>query len=440
MKNQINQLLKTLARNGKICTDSRQAESGAVFFALKGDSFDGNRFAADALKDGCEKAVIDDPAFKIDDRYILVDDVLSFLQDLAKEYRSHLSIPFLGITGTNGKTTTKELCQAVLSRSFDSYATQGNLNNHIGVPVTLLSLKKQHEMAVVELGANHVGEIEALSEIARPTHGLITNIGKAHLEGFGSVDNIEKAKTELYRFVQKQEGTLFVNGDDPRMIKYAGSKNTVSYGKDPGFHCSGTIMQNVPFLEVAFETNKGFGTLKEKASGTIKTKLTGSYNFGNVMAAITIGLYFGVPLKEVIQAIEGYTPRNNRSQIVQTRTNTVLMDAYNANPTSMLAALENFKLIKDKPKAVFLGDMLELGDNARKEHEQIVNYLHQHPGWIKILVGNNFQSVASDQNDLTTFVNAAAAAEWLKDHPLSGHHILIKGSRGIQMEQILKHL
>ncbi len=440
MKNQVHQLLEVISRSGKICTDSRKAEPEAVFFALKGEQFDGNRYAADALNAGCKLAVIDDPAFKKNEQYMLVEDVQSFLQEAAKSYRALFSVPFLGVTGTNGKTTTKELCQAVFSKSFNSFATTGNLNNHIGVPVTLLSVKADHELAVIEMGANHVGEIEALSEIARPTHGLITNIGKAHLEGFGSVDNIEKAKTELYQFVQKQEGTLFVNGDDPRMIKYAGSENAVTYGKDPGFHCSGTIMQNIPFLEVAFETNKGFGTLKEKASGIIKTKLTGSYNFGNVMAAITIGLYFGVPLKEVIQAIESYTPQNNRSQIVQTRTNTVLMDAYNANPTSMLAALENFKLIKDKPKAVFLGDMLELGDDARKEHEQIVKWLNQYPSWTKVLVGNNFQSVASDQNDLTTFVTAAAAAEWLKDHPLSGHHILIKGSRGIQMEQILKHL
>jgi len=440
MKNHHHQIFDLLALNGNICIDSRRAGNGSVFFALKGENFDGNRFAAKALKAGCAKAVVDDPNLNINDQYILVNDVLSFLQEIAREYRKKLNIPFLGITGTNGKTTTKELCQAVLSKSFNSFATKGNLNNHIGVPVTLLSLKPGHNFAVIEMGANHVGEIEALSEIVRPTHGLITNIGKAHLEGFGSVDNIEKAKTELYRFVQKQGGTIFVNGDDPRMIKYAGTKNAVTYGKDTGFHCSGTIMQNIPFLEVAFETNKDFGNLKEKASGIIKTKLTGSYNFGNVMAAITIGLYFGVPLKEVIQAIEGYTPRNNRSQIVQTQTNTLLMDAYNANPTSMIAALENFQLIKNEPKAVFLGDMLELGDDSKKEHEQIVKYLRQHPSWLKVLVGKHFQSVASDQNDLATFSNTAEAAKWLKNHPVSGHQVLIKGSRGVQMEQLLKYL
>ncbi len=440
MKNQNHQLLNLLTLKGKICIDSRKAENGAIFFALKGDNFDGNRFAADALKAGCVKAVIDDPAFKKNDQYILVDDVLSFLQEMAKDYRKKLAVPFLGITGTNGKTTTKELCQLVLSRSFNSFATQGNLNNHIGVPVTILALKHPHDLAVIEMGANHVGEIAALSEIAMPTHGLITNIGKAHLEGFGSLDNIEKAKTELYRFVKKQEGTLFVNGDDERMIKYADYPNAVTYGKQPDFHCIGTITKHIPFLEISFETHKDFGALKGKTSGTIKTKLTGSYNFGNVMAAITIGLYFGVPLKDVIQAIEGYTPQNNRSQIVKTQKNTVLMDAYNANPTSMVAALENFQLIKNQPKSVFLGDMLELGEDAEKEHEQIVKWLNQHPSWVKVLVGNNFQSVTSGHNDVTTFLNATEAATWLKDQPVSGHHILIKGSRGIQMEQLLKYL
>ncbi len=440
MKNRTHQLTNLLAFKGKICIDSRRAEPGAVFFALKGENFDGNRFAAEALKAGCTKAVVDDPNLNINDQYIIVDDVLSFLQEIAKDYRKQLNIPILGITGTNGKTTTKDICQAVLSTSFKSFATQGNLNNHIGVPVTLLSLKQEHNMAIIELGANHVGEIAALSEIVRPTHGLITNIGKAHLEGFGSVDNIEKAKSELYQFVQQQQGVLFVNGDDQRMSKYAETSNAITYGKKPDFHCSGTITNHLPFIEISFTANKNFGTLKKKASGKIATQLTGSYNFGNVMAAITIGLYFGVPVKEIILAIEGYVPKNNRSQIVQTPKNIVLMDAYNANPTSMLAALENFKLIKDQPKAVFLGDMLELGDDAKNEHEKIVKYLHQHPSWLKVLVGNNFQSVASGHEGLTTFSNAAEATDWLKNHPVSGHQILIKGSRGIQMEQLLKYL
>lgn len=440
MKTLLHQTLDILAQGSKVCIDSRTAEPGAIFFALKGEKYDGNRFAADALKAGCAKAIIDNPAFKLNEQYILADDVLSFLQEIAKEYRKKLNIPFLGITGSNGKTTTKELCQEVLSKAFNSFATQGNLNNHIGVPVTLLSLKPRHEFAVIEMGANHAGEIAALSEIAMPTHGLITNVGKAHLEGFGSMDQIEKAKTELYQFVKKREGTLFVNGDDQRMIKYAAYPHSVTYGKNPDFHCSGTITNNTPFLEVSFITNKDFGAQKKTSSGTIKTKLTGSYNFGNVMAAITIGLYFGVPVKEVIQAIEGYTPQNNRSQIVQTLNNTVLMDAYNANPTSMVAALENFQLFDNQNKAVFLGDMLELGNEAKKEHEQIVNWLNQHPSWLKVLVGKNFQNAASGQKDMTTFSNAGEAAKWLKNKPFSGHHILIKGSRGIQMEQLLKYL
>ena len=436
----IQKLLDLITRGSKICIDSRKAERGSIFFAIKGENFDGNRFAADALLAGCSLAIIDDPTINKDDRYILVDHAESFLQEVATAYRNQFTFPFLGITGTNGKTTTKELCQAVLSRKFNSYATEGNLNNHIGVPVTILSLKHEHEIAVIEMGANHVGEIAVLSEIAGPTLGLITNIGKAHLEGFGSVDNIETAKTELYRFVQKQTGTLFVNGDDTRMIKYAAYPNTVVYGKKNDFHCSGTVTKHTPFLEVSFQTNQPFGTSKGEVSGTVRTKLTGSYNFGNVMAAITIGLFFGVPKNEIIRAIGTYTPTNNRSQIIHTKYNTLLMDAYNANPTSMAAALENFSLIDNNPKAVLLGDMLELGDDAVSEHRQIVAMLDQYPSWIKVLVGRNFQSVASEKKGIITFPDVSEAAQWLKNQPVSGHHILIKGSRGIQMEQLQKHL
>ncbi len=435
---QLSDLIKLVEKGSNICIDSRNAAANDIFFALKGDNTDGNRYAESALKAGCAYAIIDKPEYDKGNQYILVEDALLSLQKLAQSYRSKFSIPFLGITGTNGKTTTKELTQAVLSQSFNSFATQGNLNNHIGVPLTLLSLKKNSELAIIEMGANHIGEIAQLSELAKPTHATITNIGKAHLEGFGSVDNIEKAKTELFQFVSARNGVLFVNHDDERLKKHAASKNAISYGTETSCHCSGSITATFPFVSISFSVNKGFGKATVGTKGEVRSKLTGSYNFGNIMAAITAGLYFGVPAAAIIRAIESYEPKNSRSQIIKKDSNTIVMDAYNANPTSMAAALQNFITYPGEKKAVLLGDMLELGQDAIAEHQAIYELVSKNKFALKVFVGDVFSKVCENDNSTKVFKNSSDAADWLNANQINGYHILIKGSRGIKMEILLE--
>ena len=437
---QLSTLIKLVEKGSNVCIDSRTAAANDIFFALKGDNADGNHFAENAIKAGCAYAIIDNPRFDKGNKYILVEDVLSSLQELARHYRSKFGIPFLGITGTNGKTTTKELMQAVLSQSFDSSATQGNLNNHIGVPLTLLSLKNASELAIIEMGANHIGEIAQLSELAQPTHAVITNIGKAHLEGFGSVDNIEKAKSELFRHVSGKNGALFVNHDDERLKKYAGTMNAITYGKNEECHCSGSIEANFPFLSVSFRTNKVFGKASAGIEGAVHSRLTGSYNFGNIMVAITAGLYFGVPTDAIIRAIDSYEPKNSRSQVIETGNNTVLMDAYNANPTSMAAALEDFINYPAENKAVLLGDMLELGKDAIAEHQQIFELVRKNKFSLQVFVGDNFSTVSQSDKNTLVFIDVHDAVSWLKKTRVTSHHILIKGSRGIKMEKLLECL
>ncbi len=436
----LSDLIKIVEKGSNVCIDSRNARAGDIFFALKGDQTDGNRFAENALKAGCAYAVIDDPQYDKGNQYILVEDALSCLQELAGRYRNKFDIPFLGITGTNGKTTTKELMQAVISQHFASSATQGNLNNHIGVPLTLVSLKNTSELAIIEMGANHIGEIAHLSALAKPTHAIITNIGKAHLEGFGSVDNIEKAKSELFDFVSGNNGVLFVNHDDERLKKHAGSKNAITYGTGSECHCSGAITATFPFVNIRFRANKNFGKAAAGIEGEIRSRLTGSYNFGNIMAAITAGLYFGVPATSIIQAIESYEPKNSRSQIIKKASNTILMDAYNANPTSMAAALENFINYPAENKAVLLGDMLELGKDAIAEHKAIFQHVSENSFTLKVFVGEVFSEVCASDKCTKVFKHVSEAADWLKNHHIQSHHILIKGSRGIQMEKLLECL
>ena len=426
--------------NGNICTDSRLAKNGDIFFALKGENFDGNQFAKIAIEAGCELAIIDNAAFAESNKYVVVDNVLSTLQQLAKIQRGQMNIPYVAITGSNGKTTTKELVQAVLSTHFRSMATKGNLNNHIGVPVTLLSINEPTEIAVIEMGANHSGEIAALSEIAMPTHGLITNIGKAHLEGFGSVENITKAKGELFVHLKNNQGVIFANHDDPRLQALTVELPCISYGKNAANHCFGAITNSFPTLHIQFNTSGALGKTPHKVSGEIHTHLTGSYNFENVMAAVTVGLYFGVPVQKIITAIEAYRPVNHRSQLIETANNFIVMDAYNANPTSMAAALDNFSNYRDTKRAVMLGDMLELGSVAGAEHTEIVNKVKKSDFSMHIFVGKHFMSVCTPDKQTMVFPDVNQAAEWLEKNPLKGYRILIKGSRGIRMENLLRVL
>lgn len=438
-------LLHQLLQEGApVCTDSREARAGGIFFALKGDAFDGNQFAAAALKAGCRLAVIDDPKQQKGPCYLLVDSVLQTIQELSARHRQQFRIPVLGITGSNGKTTTKELVHAVLSSRFHAMATRGNLNNHIGVPLTLLELNDTAEVAIVEMGANHLGEIANLCLIAEPTHGLITNIGKAHLEGFGSLENIAKAKSELYRHLETHNGQLFVNGDNELLLRLAGNVNMVKYGDRAENHCQGQIDKPFPFLEVSFRINQAFGKAGEGVQGRIRSRLTGAYNFENIMAAVAVGLYFGVSAQDVVRAIESYEPGNHRSQVIQTESNTVIMDAYNANPTSMGAALENFSNFGQDRTAVFLGDMLELGETEEEEHRRILRMAVGQGFTRLVLVGPAFSRIAGETPDLprscSWFADSEQAAEDLASNPVSGYKVLVKGSRGIRMEQLLKHL
>jgi UDP-N-acetylmuramoyl-tripeptide--D-alanyl-D-alanine ligase len=438
-------LLHQLLQEGApVCTDSRDAREGSIFFALKGEVFDGNRFAEAALKAGCRLAVIDDPKQQKGPGYLLVDSVLQTLQELGARHRQRFLIPVLGITGTNGKTTTKELVHAVLSSHFQAVATRGNLNNHIGVPLTLLELNDPAEVAIVEMGANHLGEIASLCQIAEPTHGLITNIGKAHLEGFGSLENIARAKAELYRHLEAHNGQLFVNGDNELLLRLAGKANMIKYGKQAENHCQGQIEKPFPFLEISFMVNRAFGKAAGGMQGHIRSNLTGAYNFENIMAAVAVGLYFGVPARAVARAIESYEPGNHRSQVIQTEHNTVIMDAYNANPTSMEAALENFSNFGQERTAVFLGDMLELGETEEEEHRKILRMAAGQGFTRLVLVGQAFSRIASETPDLpqscSWFADSKQAAKALASSPISGYNVLVKGSRGIRMEQLLKHL
>lgn len=436
----VTELHRLIIQGAGICLDSRKATPGSLFFALKGEHFDGNKFAAAALKQGSILAVVDDPALKGRENHLVVDNVLQSLQQLAVFHRSQFHVPVIGITGSNGKTTTKELTHRVLARKFLTNATAGNLNNHIGVPLTLLSWKQPLEMCIVEMGANHVGEIEALAKLAMPGFGIITNIGKAHLEGFGSIENIAKGKGELYDFVRSHGGTLFVNTDHPKLVNMIGGANVVKYGTADQNHCSGTIIESFPLVKMHFRTNQAFGQASRGIEGIINSRITGGYNAENILTALTIGLYFGVPLQEIIDAIESYEPVNHRSQIIQTPHNSIIMDAYNANPTSMSAAIENFSQFSDLPRVVILGDMLELGEDSPAEHAAMVQKVLQQGYELVIFVGPLFQKAITPDDGVRDFNHVDEAARWLMQNPIQGRRILIKGSRGIALEKLIQHL
>ena len=411
------------------CTDTRAIAPGCLFFALKGPHFNANAFAAEALTKGARFAVVDDPAVAKDDRFLLVPDVLIAMQELARYHRRTFSIPVIGITGTNGKTTTKELVHAVLSADRPTLATSGNLNNHIGVPLTLLRLTPEHRIAIIEMGANKVGDIAELVAIAEPTHGLITNVGRAHLEGFGSYEGVIRAKTEMYSFLGGHNGNVFVNADDPLLMEKSAGMKRVTYGRSAGADTSGDTASSGPFMEFVFA-----GT--DHQAYHVTTRLIGDYNLPNFLAAVAIGQHFDVPDQRIAEALSNYTPSNNRSQFTDTGRNQLVLDAYNANPTSMAAALRNFAaMTTDRPKLAILGDMLELGADSRTEHDAIVALVRE----LNIdarFVGPEFQRSAGDRS----YPNAAALLGALTNEPITGHLVLVKGSRGIKLETLVEAL
>jgi UDP-N-acetylmuramoyl-tripeptide--D-alanyl-D-alanine ligase len=414
-----------------VVTDTRKIVPDSIFFALKGTNFNGNKFAESALEKGCKYAVVDEEEFALNDSCILVDDVLTTLQDLAREHRRSLSIPILAITGTNGKTTTKELVNAVLSKKYKTYATQGNLNNHIGVPLTLLSMSEETEFGVVEMGANHSGEIKFLCEIAEPDFGIITNVGKAHLEGFGSFEGVKKTKKELYDYLQGR-GKVFVNCENDYLMGMLNDQELYRYGNTEEADSKARFLQAEPYLILELRSPK-IGKLY------IKTKLIGGYNFENALAAVTVGRYFDIKESDVKGALENYEPSNNRSQLKKTEKNVLFLDAYNANPSSMGVAVNNFADLKMKNKLVILGDMLELGEDSEKEHQQLIDLLQGRTLENVYLVGDIFSKV-NTVDQFKTFLTADEVVAMLEEENVTNHYILIKGSRGIQLEKLVEKL
>ena len=417
-----------------VVTDTRAVKPNAIFFALKGANFNGNEFAAQALASGAAYAVVDQIEFAINEQYLLVDDVLKALQALANHHRKQLNIPFLGITGSNGKTTSKELINAVLAKKFQTLATFGNLNNHIGVPLTLLGINASHQFAIIEMGANHQKEIAELCEIAAPTYGLICNIGKAHLEGMGGFEGVKKTKKELYDYIESTSGTVFVNADDAITMELSAAlNNKIYFGSNSESLLSGSIQSLAPMLCVAITFKKSAQT------HIVQTQLVGDYNLANILAAAGIGEYFKVPEQEIVAAIAGYTPTNNRSQIMQTANNELIMDAYNANPSSMFAAVNNFQQLPAPNKYLILGDMFELGEESIAEHQAIVSLVAALKFEKVIFVGKDFYQAAAENKiaSFQFFESTANASDYLLENSISAHTILIKGSRGMKLESLL---
>ena len=441
---EIKELYQLYQQHPCITTDSRDCPEGSIFLALKGESFDGNKFAASALEKGCAYAIIDDPSVMPanDDRFILVDDCLQTFKDLAREHRRQFDIPVIGITGTNGKTTTKELVAAVLSQKYNVLYTQGNFNNDVGVPKTLFRLTKDHEIAVIEMGASHPGDIKTLAETAEPTCGLITNVGKAHLQGFGSFEGVIKTKCELYDFLRTREnGLIFINADNDHLVDQIGDEEEIwlsPYSTDPEnqYTCiSGEIIACDPFLK--FRWREPLMTLEEEGRSTkwhkVQTQLIGSYNIDNLLAAIAVGINFGVDRKKICAALEAYTPSNNRSQMTVTEKNHLVVDAYNANPTSMQAALDNFRRMEVPHKMAILGQMGELGTESDAEHRQLVADLEA-SGFEEVwLVGDNFADIPCDFRKFHDVEEVKAA---IREKQPEGRYILIKGSNSNKLFQL----
>lgn len=420
----IQNLYNIYIEHPKISTDTRNIAKNSLFFALKGANFNGNTFALDALKNGatyaiCDEFIADDP------RIIIVENVLETLQKLANYHRLKLQIPIIGITGTNGKTTTKELLNAVLSSKYKVLATSGNYNNHIGVPLTLLSITSQHEIAIIEMGANHIGDIAELCDIAMPTHGIITNIGKAHLEGFGSIDGVIKAKRALYDFIIENHGKLIVDADNELLMNLSKNSDKLLYGTNSG-EIIGQISVNAPFISVFLK----------KYNITIDTKLVGTYNLKNVLAAVTMGILFDIDIQKIAKSLSNYTPQNNRSQLIEKQTIKIIMDAYNANPSSMNEALNNLTNIPHNKKILILGDMLELGEESQKEHQVIYDKVQAMEIDSCFLVGKCFSEM-ENTDKIKTFLDVNLAKDFIEKITLDNSLILIKGSRGIKLETLL---
>lgn len=426
---EIAELYKCFMECGKVTTDSRNSPEGSMFIALKGETFNGNAFAAQALKQGCRYAVIDESEYA-GEGTILVDNCLLALQQLANYHRRQLKTPVIGITGTNGKTTTKELISTVLSRKFNTLYTEGNFNNHIGVPLTLLRLTKEHEIAVVEMGANHPGEIKTLVHIAEPDYGIITNVGKAHLQGFGSFEGVIRTKGELYDFLRAKGGaTIFIQNENPYLNGIAEGLTCVRYGQTAGLYVSGELISCSPFLS--------FRWTAEGVSHEVNTHLIGSYNLDNMLAAAAIGRYFGVSDDDISSALASYLPHNNRSQLKETADNKLIVDAYNANPTSMMAALKNFRQVEAPHKMVILGDMKELGEASREEHQKVVDYLKECGFDRVVLVGPEF---AAATHSYQTFQHVDEVLADIRIHKPQGYYILIKGSNSMKLSQLPESL
>ena len=411
----------------KVTTDTRNIAKNDLFFALKGPNFNGNKFAEKALELGAKYAVIDEKEYFIEGKTFLVENVLETLQNLARHHREKINIPVVAITGTNGKTTTKELLGAVLTSQYNILITEGNLNNHIGVPLTLLQLNKQHEIAVIEMGASKIGDIKELVEIALPNYGIITNIGKAHLEGFGDVETIKRTKFELYDFIIKNKGGVVINNEDEILTSYIPKEiDKFTYGFSKA-DVTGKVVKQTPTLEMEL-------TMEENAPKMVKTNLLGAYNQNNILAAACVGKIFKVSKENIERSIAHYSPTNNRSQLVKTSKNTVIADCYNANPTSTMESLISFNQIESSQKLVILGDMLELGASSEVEHQAIVDYLES-KSLKAILVGKCYQKTKSG---FTTFKDTLQLIPYLKQDGLENSLVLLKGSRGIKLEMLLE--
>ncbi|WP_298780324.1 UDP-N-acetylmuramoyl-tripeptide--D-alanyl-D-alanine ligase [uncultured Polaribacter sp.] len=414
----ISSLYALYSKHFLVDTDTRNIRKNSIFFGLKGDNFNGNKFAEKALELGADYAIIDEENYQTDANIILVDNVLKTLQELATYHRQQLKIPFIGLTGSNGKTTTKELINAVLSKKYKTSATKGNLNNHIGVPLTLLSMTPKDEIGIVEMGANHQKEIEFLSTISQPNYGYITNFGKAHLEGFGGIEGVIKGKSELYNYLEKNKKTAFVNSDDILQLEKTKNINKILFNKD-----NLKFVEANPFVKIFYKDI------------TIQSNLIGKYNYSNIAAAITIAEYFKVPKEDIKNAIESYIPTNNRSQIIKTKNNNIILDAYNANPSSVKVALESFSSNNSKEKTIILGDMFELGKDSLKEHQQIVTFATSLGFKNQYFVGENFYRTSTGKNFFKSYYELE---NYLKNSPLKNDSILIKGSRGMQLERLLQ--
>ncbi len=422
---EIKEIYDIFRQCGSITTDTRNISRGTMFFALKGGSFDGNAFAAEALQKGASYCVIDNSQYRTDDRCILVDNVLATMQQLATYHRRQFNIPVLAITGTNGKTTTKELVTAVLSKRYRTHSTQGNFNNHIGVPITLLTMPLDTQIAVVETGANHPGEIDFLCRIAEPDFGLITNVGKAHLEGFGSFEGVINTKTEMYRYLAGKNGRVFVNADDDILMERSSAMSRTTYGQSAAADVKGAFVGANPYMKFYFENGDNVYT--------VQTQLLGEYNMPNAMAAVCVGQYFGVELFDIKCALEEYHPANCRSQFKETAKNKLFLDCYNANPSSMKAAVQNFGKMAYANAVVMLGGMKELGAVSEEEHRAVLNMVQSFDFKMKVFVGQEFAFVSSQDPSAMWFATSEDAKQYFESNILKDCTILIKGSNSTKM-------